>query len=686
MKEKINNFLTLSEPFYEIMQYVFIGAYLVFIILPFPIILGFYITLPVMNLLLYIFYKDYMENKKRGWVVFLIQITVFLISVPLYLIKLIQEHIDSTIPFPIKAIFSVCVFIFVFALLLSDSKNKHEKFDSIKVKEKLEGVLGGGSDEGHDIKICKDKENGLDVFIKEHDRFVHLLVLGPTGCGKTSQILIPMLEQDIRKGHGVIVLDPKSDLAVKAYAMSIYYKKPGLYFNPVEPDCPFFNPLDGKESVVIENITTIFEMLTEDSMTYYKDLANNLLRNALRLLKRMEAAYLDYNTGISSRPATLLALSDLLQNTNNRGRDMVTAFKKIPGVTPQEKKENEDIVGYFIDKYYADRSIDYQNTGGVRTQVSNLINNEHLRRVLNPENGKSDINFSEIIENEGRIFITTAQGELKNLNKYLGFFLMFSIQAAILDRKGNEHTRKPCYWYLDEFQTYANTGFSTILQQGRSYRVSAILATQSRNGIKLGLGNSGDAFLSIINTNARSQVLFPGLDPEDAKYYSEAFGEHTVKEVQTGRTRQVFELGHGLQQTSFPTEQERETEKDKARFSATDLTELEFSEITYRRILDNNVKVASVGIASFIDRELDNELDQIVKKHTSEQEAKREANERALYEIRKKKYTEFQAGAKSGFDSMGANNNSNGSPSVEGDPIPGEKEELGSMAGGVPFG
>lgn len=681
MKSKINVFLENTSYLYLILQYVFIIAYITFMVLPFPILLGFYITVPFLNIVLYIIYKDYMSNKKLSWYIFLAQVTLFFMSLPLYIIKCIEANAHIKVVAPVKIIFALIALVFTFALLLTDAKNKEEKMNEISLKKRLGGGDGAVTDSDHDVTICKDKETGDDIFIKWLDRFLHLLILGPTGCGKTSQILIPMLLQDIRKGHGVIVLEPKSDFAILGYAMCVYYKKEGLYFNPTDPDCPRFNPLDDKESVVIENITTIFEMLTPDSMTYYKDLANNLLRNAIRVLKRMEAAYMNYETGVSQRPARLLELNDILQNTNNRGRKTITEFLKIPAVTPEEKKENEDIARYFIDNYYADRSIVWQNTSGVRTQVANLINNEYLKRVLNPENGKSDINFRDIVESGKRIFITTNQGALQNLNKYLGYFFMFTIQAAILGRSGNENTRIPCYLYLDEFQTYANKGLSTILQQGRSYRVSAILATQSRNAIKLDLGQSGEAFLSVVQTNARSQVLFPGLDPDDAKYYSVAFGEEKQKEIQKGITRQKFEIGHGFKELNYPSEQERYIEKDMARFTSTQLTEMNKNEIAIRRVLDNEVTVARYGISSYIDNDINAELHRIADEHIEIQNAKREEFEKQLYEAKRQLYTDYQAGKKSGYGSMGSNTAILNNPSVDSDGMIPDDLDEGTLSG-----
>ena len=708
---KLSNFLEKSQPIYEVMQYIFLVILTFYIFFPKPILVGIYIFSIFLMFMSYILYKDYSNNPERTWNIFTVIASLSIISVPLYLLRLLEVFLNVKIPIGIKLMFSFGMIILCIVLLFVDNKKKRMKMDEIRVKETLLGKKGVAPPSEHDIDICIDAESGETAVLKRNDRFLHVITYGPTGCGKTSQVLIPMLNQDIRKKHGVIVMEPKKDLALKAYAMDIYYNpdEAGLYFDPTEPDCPSLNPLDGPEDLIIEKITTIFEMLTADSQTYFKDIANNVLRNSIKMIKRLEYANMNFDTGISSSPATLIRLNDVLTNTGNRGRDAVAELRNIPTHTDDEKKENEDIASWFIDVYYADRSVVWQNSSGVRTQVYKLISNKHLRRVLNPENGKSDIDFTDIIENEKRLFITTAQGELLDLNKYLGFFIMFSIQAAIINRPGNENTRKPCYLYLDEFQTYANQGFSIVLQQGRSYRVSAILATQSRNAIKMDMGSvAGEAFLSVISTNARSQIIFPGIDPEDAKYYSVAFGEREEEVIQKGETHAKFEFGHGMNMPNFPTESTRTTIENKPYMTATDIGYKKFQEVSYKLMKDSSVTFARKGISSFINEELNQTLDEISEKHVIEQKTKRDEIEQRIAKAKEDLYRNYQVNKNGGNPTMAQtseggipinnkqfgnpNRNSQGKDSgqdKDGEPkdkskeegIPENKKQLGSMEG-----
>ena len=37
-----------------------------------------------------------------------------------------------------------------------------------------------------DVEICKNPKTNKPVILPYKDRFLHMLILGPTGCGKTS--------------------------------------------------------------------------------------------------------------------------------------------------------------------------------------------------------------------------------------------------------------------------------------------------------------------------------------------------------------------------------------------------------------------------------------------------------------------------------------------------------------------
>lgn len=515
--------------------------------------------------------------------------------------------INDAKTWPLVLAAAVDFFAFIclaFAINQPLTKANMESMKDLNIPGKLGITLFQREKKSGDIVICKDVETNQDALLPIKDRYLHMLVLGPTGCGKTSQIIIPMLNQDLQnKEFGITVLEPKGDLAEKAYAMAQYYGRPAIYFNPILKSCPTFNPLFGKEEDVIENMVTAFNMLNPDSQQYFMDMNEQLLRNSLKVLKRLKG-----------NKATMIDLSLLMSNSMGMGRSMVLDFSKksaAPGVPEALKKENDDVANYFLSDYFNEKSKTYENTSGVRSQISKIVSNKFLRKVLNPENGECDINFDKHLEEGTVICISTAQGKLRDLGRYLGFFIILNFQSAVFKRPGNENTRRGHMLYIDEFQTYANKGFADMLTQGRSYRVASHLATQNRALIGMGSGREGDDFIELVSTNARNIVLFPGGNYMDAKYYSDQFGEVMQRDFQVGVSRTKFNPIY-LEGGKAPTETERMTEKLAPRFTTTDIILRKKKEITYSLIEDMLVKPARIGRVEYIDKDLNETLDQMV--------------------------------------------------------------------------
>lgn len=412
----------------------------------------------------------------------------------------------------------------------------------------------------------------------------------------------------------------KKDLAEKVWAMGKHFGKEVIYFNPTLPSCPFFNPLHGKEEDVIENMCTTFKMLSPDSSQFFQDQNENLLRNALKVLKRLEA----YDP--SKYHANLIVLSRLLQNINNEGKDMVSAFSVIPG-TEEMVKENEDIGMWFMKDYFPGASGErgasktYEHTSGIRTQISKLISNKYLRKVLNPPLGVNDIDFSEILANGGIIAMSTAQGDLRDLAKTLGLFLILQFQSAVFRRPAPEKSRMPHMFYIDEFQEFANPSMGILLTQGRSYRVGCLLATQAR--AQIALGPDGQSFLSLVSANARSLVVYPGIEANDADYYSKQFGdieEMQEKEIKTVKPFDPFKGSFELKRDVT-----RRTEKvTKARFSPSDIRFRPFKEISYCIVSDNTLQAPGVGKIEFIPKDVNDKLDDMLEDFRKENELLKE--------------------------------------------------------------
>ena len=381
-----------------------------------------------------------------------------------------------------------------------------------------------------------------------------------------------------------------------------------VYFNPVHKNCPYFNPLFGPMNDVIENMATTFGMFSADSSQFFQDANDGLLRRAVKVVKRLY-----------DNDATLIMLSILLHNTGGQGRKMVQEFQRLDTRTPDEAQEQEEISLWFLNDYYTGISGDrgatktYENTSAVRTQISKLNSNAYLRRVLNPPPGEgTGVDFAKALEEGGVLAISTAQGTLQDLGKFLGYFIILQFQSAVFRRPGNEDTRRGNMLYIDEFQVYANMGFANMLTQGRSYRVASHLATQNRALIGANAGKDAKAFIDLVSTNARNSVIYGGGNFEDARYYSNQFGEEIERTVERGISRPVMNPIYGIAKNYRPNESIREVEKSVACYTPSDIIYKEFGYVTYSLIKRNSLQAAGVSKLSFIPYELKVQIDKIV--------------------------------------------------------------------------
>lgn len=514
---------------------------------------------------------------------------------------------------------SIGVTIFLVYLYLDDKTKEvfNNIYDSnLAIKLKLANVtdtLAPG-----DLILCRNKQTNEPVIIPHKDRYVHQLVLGPTGSGKTSQILIPSILQDMKTlEHGITVIEPKGDLAEQVDAMGKIYDREVIYFNPIYPDCPYFNPLYGPENKVVENVSTVFKMLANSSNQYFSDLGEVVLKNALMVVKR-----------VKGDAATLIDVSLLLQDTNGLGHAMVKEFMQLNPESTLLAKQNAEIAGWFLDEYYNDKSKTFDNSSGLRNQVTKIVSNEYLRKVLNPPNGRNDLNFDDILANGKVLAISTAQGELRELSSYLGYFIIFSYQSSVFRRPGTEDVRRPHFLYIDEFQTYSNPGFSDMLTQGRSYRVGCTLATQARDQMAMGGGKDGDNFVKLVSTNARSVILFPGISGSDAEYYSKELGEIEVVEESKSTSTPRFSLfgggsGNGSESIS-------EKAVLKPRYTPSQLRYKEFKEITYSLVIKDTLQFPGDGLIDFIPLELHQKISSLVEEFREDQLQQIETNSNVI--------------------------------------------------------
>jgi hypothetical protein len=413
-----------------------------------------------------------------------------------------------------------------------------------------------------DIEICLDNKN-KPVIIPRQDRFLHTLIIGVSGCGKYAQSFIPMIYQDMQNPeYGITVIEPNGYLSEKTYAMAKLFNRNVVYFNPLLPMCPHFNPLHGEEITVVEKIVWAFYEFNKDSDIYYLDIHEKLLRKSVAVLKRL-----------FGNDVTLNDLSKLVNDTDGSGVKIIDQFSNLSvtdNLNDEQLKEHDETVNWFKEEYFAEGSKAYTDCIALRSQIDRLISNKYLKNILNPSKDDKVLNFNDHLKNGDVVIINTSLGALRDIGKLLGHMLMMDFEDCVFRRPGNEQTRKPNFLYVDHFQVFCNDGYVDMLTMGRAYRVASHIGITSKDEIPENMRN-------VVLTNARNAIIYPGSSQSDTEYYAKQFNSIAKDDV----------------------------------FTASNIRFRNFGEITYGIVKKNSLQNPDFGKVNYIPKDINDLLDMI---------------------------------------------------------------------------
>lgn len=384
-----------------------------------------------------------------------------------------------------------------------------------------------------DVVLCYDRETLQPVIIPEDDRFLNMLIMGPTGTGKSSQVFTPLIYQDLINGScGITVIDPKEDLAESIYAVASQFDRHILYVDPGDENCPRLNPFDGPEDVVTKNMLKIFSpsfMITSNEEKRDMDMCRNLITKSIKLLKELP--------DIVGNNLNIVTFNDFISNRYNESRLKL-------GKTIEQLRVNRlnmeltEICEWFLYEYFEPTKDVYDRCAVVRIKVDEMASNKYLKRVMTPSNNSNieKIDFNKHLLNKDIVIMNTKNTILGPLGKTFGEFIMLEFLNATFRRKhyakecGHVGPVPPHFLYIDEFATYSPV-LTDMFTQGRSFRVGTHIAVQNRALLQMCGEEDTSAQSLLIESNARNLVLFPGLNGADAAYYSAQFYNLKPEEI-----------------------------------------------------------------------------------------------------------------------------------------------------------
>jgi hypothetical protein len=335
---------------------------------------------------------------------------------------------------------------------------------------------------------------GHTVALPVADARHHLHVLGATGSGK-STLMTHLILDDVANRRGVVVIDPKGDLALDVLDRLPLSVADRLIV--IDPDQPgggaTLNPLQGvDDDLVVDNVVAIFSKIFA---RHWGPRIDDVLRVACLTLMR--------------HPNPTLANVPPLLNSRQFRAPLVAGLKDPEGL------------GGFWDWYdTSPPALRAQVIGPVLARLRAFLLRDFVRTTIGTPTSSFDM--GRVLDG-GILIARLPKGQLgEETAKLMGSFVLGSVwQAATARARLPEHRRRDASCYLDEAHNVLNLAGSVadMLAEARGYRLSLVLAHQD-------LAQLPREMLMAISANARNKVVF-SCSPEDAK----VLARHTLPEL-----------------------------------------------------------------------------------------------------------------------------------------------------------
>lgn len=294
--------------------------------------------------------------------------------------------------------------------------------------------------------------------IRAKDRQRHMYVVGKTGMGK-STLLENMAAQDIQNGEGMAFIDPHGSAAETLLDYVPEHRvNDVIYFAPFDLANPIsFNVMEDvgpeKRHLVVSGLMSTFKKIWVDAWSARMEY---ILTNALLVL-------------IEYPDTTLLSVNRLF--SDKAYRTQVVNYCKDPAV---KAFWTEEFANY-TDRFAAEALPAIQN------KIGQFTGNPLIRNIIGQPHSSFDIR--KVMDEKKILIMNLSKGLVGETNaNLLGSMLTTRIYLAAMSRADlpldQMRTMPNFYFYVDEFQSFANATFANILSEARKYHLNLIIAHQ----------------------------------------------------------------------------------------------------------------------------------------------------------------------------------------------------------------
>lgn len=353
---------------------------------------------------------------------------------------------------------------------------------------------------GHPLVLGDNFHHGESrpVSLSKEHRTRHVHLIGSSGSGK-STLMLNLIQQDLKNGDGICVIDPHGDL-IDSIIENVPDERVSdvILFDPSDAEFPIgFNILQAKtqleKTLLSSDLVASFRRMS----TSWGDVMDSVLANAI-------LAFVE-----STRGGTLFELKRFLVEKDFRAEFL-------------ESVTNDGVV-YFWDEEFP--LLVGKPQASILIRLDTFLRQTLIRNIVCQKDNKLD--FRSIMDDRKVLLIKLSQGLIGEENAHLlGTLLVSRIYQAALSRQ--EFRERPHFWlYIDEFHHFITPSMERILSGTRKYHLGLILAHQEFRQMQ---ARSQEVASSVLS-NCYTRICFR-LGDTDAEKFAPGFSFFDTRALQ----------------------------------------------------------------------------------------------------------------------------------------------------------
>ena len=249
-------------------------------------------------------------------------------------------------------------------------------------------------------------------------------------------------------------------------------------------------------------------------------------------------------------------------------------------------------LAYFKKNFYktgSGRDDTEKNIYAAVSQLDNLLRLPGVKSILC--NRYNNINFDEMLAKGQMTFVCTRRGDLGGTtHKAFGLFFILAMQNAVLRRPGNENTRVPNFFYIDEFADFLGKYTEPIFTMYRKYRVGTVITVQNLS--QLDTPNTKEHYRETVLSNCANKIFTGNADVTELEWWSKELGTHRewkMNDDMNFATGKYEDKHSGVKWEFVPT------------FQVGKLQTLKKNRFAYMIKATNNKPMVGAGVFKFMD-------------------------------------------------------------------------------------